>query len=77
MKLSTEYEHYKRNLEGFLRDHPGEYAVIRGEHVLGFYATEADAFASMAKEALGTFMVKRCVPAEQDVAEFHSRVLFV
>ena len=50
--------------------------MIQGEHVLGFYPTEAEAFASTAKEPLGTFLVKKCIPAEQDVAQFRSRVLF-
>ena len=76
MKLKPEYDHFKQHLEGFLRDHRGEFVVIRGEQVLGFYPTEKAAMDAMAKERLGTFLVKECVPTDQDVAEYHSRAVF-
>lgn len=76
MKLKQEYDHFKAHLGEYLRDHPGEFVVIRDRQVLGFHPTEKAAVDSMAKEPLGTFLVKQCVPTDQDVAEYHSRAVF-
>ena len=40
--LTTELETYKSNVEAWI-DHVGEFVVIRGDKVIGFYSSYADA----------------------------------
>lgn len=75
--LTKEFEYYKAHLPEFLRDHRGEFVVIQGEMVMGFYPTEELALRSMAAQELGTFFVKVCLPPDETVIEYHSRAAFV
>jgi hypothetical protein len=74
--LTKEFAYYKAHLSDFLKDHRGEFVVIQGEKVKGFYPTEELALQSMASEVLGTFFVKVCLPLDETAIEFHSRVSF-
>jgi hypothetical protein len=74
--LTKEFEYYKAHLSEFLQKHRGEFVVIQGETVKGFYPTEEIALRSMAEQELGTFFVKVCLPPDETVIEFHSRVSF-
>jgi hypothetical protein len=74
--LIKEYEYYKAHLPEFLKDHRGEFVVIQGETVKGFYPTEELALRSMAGQELGTFFVKVCLPSDETVIEYHSRAIF-
>jgi len=75
--LEKEYEIFKKNVGTFVRDHPGEFVVIKGETILGFYKSLNEALKSMAgKHEPGTFLVQECVPLEDSVQRFHSRVEF-
>ena len=75
--LEKEYEVFKKNVDTFVKDHPGEYVVIKGETIIGFYKSLNEAFQSVAgKHKPGTFLVQQCIPLEDSVQRFHSRVEF-
>jgi hypothetical protein len=74
--LEKEFNYYKAHLTEFLKDHRGEFVVIQGETLRGFYPTEDLALQSMAGEQLGTFFVKVCLPPDETVVEYHSRAMF-
>ena len=74
--LEKEYAYYKSHLVDFLREHQGQFVVIQGETVKGFYASEAEALASMTGQELGTYFVKQCLPFDQTIVEYHSRAVF-
>ena len=74
--LIKEFEYYKVHLSAFLQDHRGEFVVIQGETVKGFYPSEELALQSMAGQELGTFFVKVCLPPDETVIEYHSRAIF-
>jgi hypothetical protein len=74
--LTKEFEYYKAHLSEFLKEHRGEYVVIQGEKVQGFYPSEELALQTMAGQELGTFFVKVCLPPDETVIEYHSRAVF-
>ena len=74
--LEKEYAYYNAHLAEFLKEHQGQFVVIQGEVVRGFYTNEAQAIESMKGQELGTYFVKLCLPPDQAVAEYHSRVVF-
>jgi len=75
--IDVEYKYYKDHLHEFLAEHQGEFVVIKGQEVKGFYRTERQALESMSDHQLGTFLVKKCLPFEQTIADYHSRVVIV
>ena len=74
--LKTEYEYYKKHLAEFLIDHRGEFVVIQGENVRGFFKTEKEGIESMKGQELGTYFVKQCLPFDETTVEYRSRVVF-
>jgi hypothetical protein len=75
--LDREYAYYKAHLPDFLKEHSGQFVVIQGETVKGFFASEDEAIAIMTGQELGSYFVKQCVPFDQTVIEYHSRAVFV
>lgn len=74
--LEKEYGYYLEHMGDFLPEHMGQFVVIKGEEVLGFYDTLPNAIEQTAKtHALGTFLVHQ-VKEEEEVQRFHSRVRF-
>jgi len=74
--LEKEYEYYLNHMGEFSQAHKGQFVVIKGEQVLGFYDTMPNAIEKTNEHhAIGTFLVHR-VNEVEDVARFHSRVLF-
>jgi len=64
--LRIEREFYEIHKLEWLRNHHGEFAVVRGNELLGFFPGFQEAF-SAAVEKYGTiaaFLVKRVVPIE-------------
>lgn len=43
MALEREFDTYQRHLNEFLRDHDGEYVLILGDDIYGFYPTRDEA----------------------------------
>jgi hypothetical protein len=73
--LEREFGIYKSHRDEFLRDHAGEYVVIKGDLILGFFKTELEAFLSMKDYQLGTFLVKKCESVDEETAHYASRVV--
>ena len=64
MALERELATYRANLSTFL-DHEGEFVVIQGEEVAGFWQTYEDALkAAYERYGLGGFMVKQVFAVE-------------
>ena len=72
--LEIEYEFFQKNRDQYVKEHRNEWAVIQGEKLIGFFVEELDAFKAMKDHELGTYMVKQCIPEEDEVHFYHSRV---
>jgi hypothetical protein len=63
--LDEELDSYKRELPNMLAAHSGEYALIHGQHVLGFWPTRVEAYAAgVERVGLGPFLVKKVEAVE-------------
>ncbi|GHT63050.1 hypothetical protein FACS1894109_21820 [Spirochaetia bacterium] len=62
--LMDEYFFYKAHQEEIIKDHLGDYVVIQGNTVLGYYKKLMEALNEMAREHIeaGTFAVRKCRP---------------
>ena len=75
--LNKEYKYYTDNKKKLLRRYKGKVLVLVGEKISGVYNNEAEAYTSAIKEyKLGTFLVQKCIPDEEAIQTFHSRVRF-
>ncbi len=75
--LDKEYKYYQDNEDRFLKQYKGKVLVIMGEKVVEIYDDETSAYSSsISKYKLGTFLIQKCVPSEEAVQTFHSRVIF-
>ncbi|MEK7605782.1 MAG: hypothetical protein AAB478_04670 [Patescibacteria group bacterium] len=75
--LEKEYKYYKDNQKDFLSKYKGKVLVIKEEKLIGVYDDEAVAYdATVSVHPLGTFLIQRCVPDNETVQSFHSRVIF-
>lgn len=75
--LDIEYKYYKDNQKKFLKQYKGKVIAIVGKEVVGVYENEASAYEDViTKHKIGTFLIQKCVPDEETVQTFHSRVLF-
>ena len=74
--LEKEYKHFLSIQDELIKDHFEEYVVIKDTQILGFYSSEEEAFKSMIGNELGTFLTKQCIPGDDRVHRFHSRVAF-
>lgn len=76
-KLDKEYKFYKDNQKTFLDKYKGKVIVIKGEEVIGAYNDEASAYKdAISKFELGSFLIQKCIPEEESIQTFHSRVVF-
>jgi hypothetical protein len=68
--FEKELEYYKANKEELLKHHENQFAVIKGNSLLGAYTTEQEAYEAGLKE-LGNvpFLIKR-VTKEEEVVRF-------
>ena len=75
-KLEKEYNYFLSILATLKQDHNGEYVVIKGNNILGYYDSIDGAIKETSKtHAIGTFLVKRIEDQnENTVMRFHSRV---
>jgi hypothetical protein len=42
-QVDRNYDYFVRKLTGFLANHPGEFALLRDQEVVGFYPSATDA----------------------------------
>ncbi|MDR1930465.1 MAG: hypothetical protein LBQ44_07535 [Treponema sp.] len=62
--LVNEYYFYKAHQEEIINGHIGDYVVIKGSAVLGYYKNMIETFDDMAKKQQepGTYAVRKCRP---------------
>ena len=73
--FEREYARFESKRKEFLSKHLGEFVVIQGEAVKGFFKTEMDAFKFMKDQELGSFMVQQCISEDEETARYASRVV--
>jgi hypothetical protein len=73
--IQEDFEFYTANQEEIIKEHLGEFVVIKDSTVLGYFEEETKAFDYMKENELGTFMVKKCMEPGTDIITFH-RVAF-
>ena len=76
--LEKEFQYYLDNQADLVSQYDGMVLVIKNQQVIGVFDTEIEAIEETKKdEELGTFLVQRCSPGEENhTATFHSRVAF-
>jgi hypothetical protein len=75
--LEKEYKYFETHRDEFIKKYKGKYIVIKSQEILGIYDSMANAIKETTKEhELGTFLVQQCVPEEQNIQHFHTRVAF-
>lgn len=63
--LNREQAVYEANLSRWLSDHEGEYVLIKGDQVHGFYESRDEALtAGYARFGIGPLFVKQVSPSE-------------
>jgi len=71
-KLAAELELFERNKKEWLRSHPGEFVVIAGAKIAGFYSDYESAFrAGLDTAGLGNSFLVKQVWAEEPVYLIH------
>ena len=75
-RFDREFNYYLSKQDDFVKDHNGEWVVIKGNEVLGFYMDQLQAINETQKtHQLGTFMVQHISKGEAEYTRtFHSRV---
>lgn len=76
--LKQSFEYYLAHQAELVQAYNGKYVVIKGDQVIGSYATQAEAIAETQKtHELGTFLVQKVEPGDAAYSQsFHSRVSF-
>lgn len=71
MVLDEELATYRRELPNMLAAHSGEYVLVHGQHVLGFWPTGGEAYkAGVERVGLVPFLVKK-VEAVESVIDLY------
>jgi hypothetical protein len=72
--LEKEFRYYLAHRDEIIREHQGQFVVIKDEKIIGVYPSEIEAIKTTTKKyPLGTFLVQKAeVGSETQV--FHSRV---
>ena len=67
---------FEANQQKFAAEHHGQFVVIHGDDIDGFYSDELQAYeAAKSKYGAGSFLLQRCVRVDEEMgAVFHSRV---
>jgi hypothetical protein len=69
--LDRELEVYRRELPRLVREHPGEFVLIRGDEVVGFWESEGQAYeAGCERFGPEPFLVRQVREAEQPLRLF-------
>jgi hypothetical protein len=75
--LEAEYKYFKEHKAQLLAKYPGRFIVIKGEIVLGDFATQNEALKfALIGNSPGTFMIQECTEKADQIMRFHSRVTF-
>lgn len=78
MSLVEEFRYYLSHQDELVEKFRGKFVVIKGNMVLGAYASELEAIQKTTKDyELGTFLVQQCEPGKDSYTQtYHSRVSF-
>lgn len=69
-RFDNEFRFYLERQDEFVKDHNGEWVVIKGNKVLGFYDDQLQAIQETQKDhKLGTFMVSTLHRARPNIHE--------
>ena len=75
--LDTEYSFYKKNMADFNTKYADRFIVIKDETIIGDFETiELAMEEGLRQFEPGTFLVKQCIPEDDQIMRFHSRVSF-
>ena len=75
--LENEYAYFVSVRDRLVKEHRGEYVVIKDNNIIEFYPSEIAAIKAMSGHELGTFLVQLCVPEDESIQKYHSRAVFV
>ncbi|GHU85506.1 hypothetical protein FACS189473_4560 [Spirochaetia bacterium] len=64
--------YYRAHQAEIVSGHLDEFAVVKGQQVLGYFRSEDQAFDSMMGNELGTFIVQRCQEPGTDIANYYA-----
>ena len=70
-QLAIEYQYFKDHLGEMLAEHLGEYVLIKGRNIEGFYPTYKDAISSGYKNFGNVPFFVKIVEKEEEVHFFH------
>ena len=70
--LKDDFKYYTDNQEEIVKDHLGEFVVIKDSAVIGYFKEESKALKSMKDHELGTFLVKKCQELGSDIVTFYN-----
>ena len=76
-KLEKEFQWYLDNQEELVKKYDGRFIVVKDKEVIGEYDALGPAIDETVAKGykMGTFLVQKCSPGDQDIrAVFHSRV---
>lgn len=75
--LDKEYLYYKNNIDKLNTDYTNRFIIIKDETLIGDYETIEEAMAAgLSKFEPGTFLVQQCIPEDDQIMRFYSRVSF-
>ncbi len=73
--LEKEYNYFNIHRNEFIDKFKGKFIVIMNESVLGTYNTMEEAISVTTKtHKIGSFLIQECIPEEQNIQHFHTRV---
>ncbi len=74
--LEKEYEYFNSIRTRLVKEHPGDFVVIKDTEILGIYKTQEEAFKATTDVPLGEFLVQQCISEEESIQKYYSRVIF-
>ena len=74
--LDRQLAYFREHQRQLAEQHHGEVVVIHGETVVGFFDSDAEAYAAAVRQHdPGSFLIRRCLHAEEEKPHvFHSRL---
>lgn len=70
--LQADYEAFKKLRDSLLKDHHGEYAIIKDEALVSITKTQDEAFLFMKDEVLGSFLIQQILSEAEDTIKYYS-----
>jgi hypothetical protein len=73
--ITNDFQYFKENRDQIIKDHLEEFVVIKDGKIIDYYKTEKEALQVMVEKKieLGSFIVQKCVTAEEGKVMFYTR----